>query len=108
MQLEALLIQNNDLLISQQKVFEAEIASKDREIAELRRTVQVQENVEKRNVMMLKMKEEALKRYKKNGPEALQEHVKDLMEEIKMLKDTEQYKNPHVARLMSENTSLKE
>ena len=59
-------------------------------------------------MMMLKMKEEALKRYKKNGPEALQEHVKDLMEEIKMLKDTEQYKNPHVARLMSENTSLKE
>lgn len=45
MQLEALLIQNNDLLINQQKAFEAEIASKDREIAELRKTVQVQENV---------------------------------------------------------------
>ncbi len=58
--------------------------------------------------MLLKMKEEGLKRYKKSGPEALQDHVRDLMEEIKLLKDTEQYKNPHVARLMSENTSLKE
>ena len=108
MQLEALLVQNNDLLINQHKTFEAELASRDREIAELRRTVQVQENNEKRNKMLLKMKEEGLKRYKKNGPEALQEHVKDLMEEIKLLKDTEEYKNPHVARLMSENTALKE
>ena len=46
--------------------------------------------------------------YLKKCPEAAQDHVLDLIKEILVLKYNHICNNPKLARLMSENTSLKE